>query len=222
MLSLRDLDHLAARLHGRRARLYDGARLRALCGLESPAALAKALFPGEETGRAADLQARLAEEFILETREISACLEKAGSRFVEWQAARFRLENLKAAVRGLDSGAAPGEIRRLLARPPAGPEEGYGPGLAVAGTPEALLAALPGGFFKRSLAAAYGAFPGRGTLFFLEAALDRDYLKELSARASALGGQDRDLAAGLCSQETAAFNLALAARGKFFYGLEDK
>lgn len=222
MLRLRDLDHLAARLHGRRARLYDGARLRALCGLDSPAALARTLFPGEEPERAAEFQARLAEKLIFEILEISACLEKAGARFAEWQAAVFRLENLKTAVRGIDSGAAPSETRRLLALLPEGYGEGYGPELAEAGTPEALLAALPDGFFRRSLAAAYAAFPGEGRLFFLEAALDRDYLEEMSARAAALNGQDRDLAAGLCSHEAAAFNLMLAARGKLFYGLEEK
>ncbi len=218
---MKDLDHLAARLHGRRSRLSDGARLRALCGLGSVPVLSKTLFPGEDIDGAAGLQARLAEGFILEAREISACLDEAGARFVEWQAARFQLENLKAALRGILSGAAPEDTRRLLASLRAA-GEGYGPELASARDTEALLAVLPEGFFRRSLAAACASFHGSAALFFIEAALDRDYLKEMYGRTRGLGGSDRAFAAALCAQETGVFNLMLAARGKFFYGFENR
>ncbi len=117
MLGIKDPDHLAARLHGRRARLADGARLRALCGLGSQAALARALFPGEKAVSSAQLQGRLTGEFITETMEIAACLEGPWARFAGWQAAWFQLENLKAALRGVFSGCRPDSDKKFASYP---------------------------------------------------------------------------------------------------------
>lgn len=219
MLGLRDLDHLAARLHGRRGRLYDGARLRALFSLGSPGDLAKTIFPAEEINTAAGLERRLIEVYVSEAREISACFVGARRALLEWQAARFQLENLKTVVRGLLSGAGPEGTGGLLIDLPAG--TGYGRELAGLKSREELLAALPEGIFRASLARAFNDYPD-GSVFFIEAALERDYLAELSARVAGLNGRDREAAGPLCAQETAAFNLALAARGKFVYGFGDK
>ncbi len=218
MPGLKDMDYLAARLHGRRARLAEGPRLRALCALGSPAALGEALFPGAGLTAAADIQARLAEEFIKETLEIRACLSGARAAFIEWQAARFQLENLKLIVRALAAGRDPAAAARLLIRLPACP--GYGAELGKAKNFEELLAALPRGVLRGSLQAAYAAPPPAGAPFFYEARLDRDYLREMAARAAALGGEDGELAGLLCAQEAAVFNLELAARGINFHGFE--
>ena len=220
MLLLGDLDYLAARLHGRRGRMAAGPRLRDLCGLGTPAALAEALFPASGITRASGIQARLAEDLVKKTREISRSLSGARAAFIDWQAARFQLENLKVMVRALDAGRDRGEAARLLIRLPA--DMGYGPELAAAKDRAGLLAALPDGRFRASLEKAYAARSGAGALFFYEAALDRDYLAELAARAAALAGVDRDYACRLCAQEEALFNLALASRGRFSYGLDKK
>ena len=218
MLGLKDLDHLAARLHGRRGRLYDGARLRALCSLGSPADLAKIIFPGEGLATAAGLERRLLDAYLSEAREISACFDGARRALLEWQAARFQLENLKTIVRALSSGAE-GTGEQLISLS-AG--TGYGRELAGIKSREELLAALPEGIFRASLARAFDDYPEKGAVFFIEAALERDYLAELSARVAGLNARDREAAGALCAQETAAFNLALAARGKFFYGFVNK
>lgn len=215
---LRDLDSLAARLHGRRSRLAEGPRLAALCSLASPAALGALLFPGDQTLTSGGIQARLISDLAAETLWISACLGGAWGEFARWQAVRFQLENLKTALRGLSSGAARGEVLAALLPLPEG-MDGYGAGLADAKTPEGLLELLPPGLLRDSFAAAY---PFRGETvspFLYEAALDRDYLAELSRRCAALRGPGGELAAALCGEEAAAFNLMLAGRGRFFHGL---
>jgi len=217
---LGDLDYLAARLHGRRGRMACGPRLRDLCGLGTPAALAEALFPASGIISASGIQARLAEDLVKEIRGISRSLSGAQAAFIGWQGARFQLENLKVMVRALDAGRDRGEAARLLTSLPA--DIGYGPELAAAKDRAGLLAALPAGIFRASLAKAYAARTGEGALFFYEAALDRDYLAELAARAAALAGEDRDYACRLCAQEAAVFNLALASRGRFSYSLDRK
>lgn len=217
MLALKDLDHMAARVHGRRGRLYDGARLRALCSAGSVGELARTLFPGDKLNAAAGLEKKLAEVFVSETREFAACFGGARASLLEWQAARFQLENLKTMARAIAAGADEKETGVLLLELPAG-MEGYGRELAGLKSLADLASALPEGIFRDSLAWALADYPGKAAVFFLEAALERDYLAELAARAGGLNAGDRETAGALSAQEISSFNLALALRGKFLYG----
>ena len=216
MLALRDLDALAARLHGRRSRLADGARLAALCALGSPAALAAELYPGEEFASAAGLQGRLAAGFAAEADEIAACLGGPWREYAALQAGVFRLWNLKTALRGLLAGADRGEIAAALLPLPPGPD-GCGPELAGADGPGGLAALVPAGPFRYSLTQALAGYGPDKPAFFHEAALDRDHLARLAALAAALGPAERS-AGELCAQEAAAFNLMTAAAGRFVHG----
>lgn len=213
-----DLDNLSARLHGRRARLAAGERLWSLCALETTGALAAALFPGPAVPGPARLQNRLAENFVHEARELADVLGGARARFVEWAAARLQVENLKVLVRALAAGFPPAAARPLLIPLPGWPEV-YGPA-AEAETPDALVEALPRGVLRDSLRRAYEVYPDRSRSFFYEAALDRDYLGELKVRLAGLSAADREYTSALARQETAVFDLMLAARGRFFYGIE--
>jgi len=221
MIEAGDLDNLSARLHGRRSRLADGERLRSLCALASPAELAGALFPGSGLGYSRQVQARLAEDFVREALELSSALGGARARFIEWTAARLQAENIKVMVRALAAGFPPAISGPLLMRLPAWPGVHYRR-LAEAGTPEALVEVLPQGVLRDSLERAYSVYKDQNSSFFIEAALDRDYLGELQSRLAALPRADREYTAALVRQETSVFDLMLAARGKFFYGLEKK
>lgn len=221
MLVLEDLDNLAARLHGRRSRLAEGPRLAALCALGSPSALAAAVLPGVSAAAPAGLQQHLVAGFIKETGEIAACLGGAWKEFARWQGARFQLENLKTALRGLGAGAGGEALQAALIGLPAG-LAGYGPELAAAATKEALLESLPEGYFRDSLERALPLLADGGSPFLCEAALDRDYLAALSEKCAALGGSAAEIGALLCGQEAAAFNLRLAARGRFFHAFGKK
>lgn len=215
MINQSDLEHLAVRLHGRRSRLADGERLRALCALASPAALADAMFPGAGLARSPEVQRRLAADYINEAREIASALGGARAGFIEWAAARLQTENLKVLIRALAAGSPPAAARQLLLPLPAWPAACVTP--AAAETPAALISALPQGSLRSSLERSYAVYPGRGISFFHEAALDQGYLGELLARLNGLAGADRGYTAPLVGQEIAVFNLMLAARGKFFY-----
>ena len=211
MLALKDLEHLSARLHGRRARLAEGPRLAALCGLGSPAALASALLPGAAAGRDWPLR-ELVPAFVREARWTAACLGGRWGDYAGLQAERFRLMNVRTALRGLAAGAAAGEIAAALIPLPAG--EGCGPELASAGSARALPDLLPPGRLRDGLAA---AVRGGRDVFLAEASLERGLLAEQVSVSSSLGGADGELASGLAAQESAAFNLSVAARGRFFH-----
>jgi vacuolar-type H+-ATPase subunit C/Vma6 len=55
--------------------------------------------------------------------------------------------------------------------------------------------------------------------FFLEAALDSGYLRELATRLTLLSSRDRQEVEGVICQEVDIFHLMLVLRGKFNYGL---
>ena len=218
MIGATDFEYLLARLGGRSALLAEGHRLEALCGLHSPAELGDVLFPGAGLSSAAEIQRRLVADLVGETCEVAAGLTGIRARLAWWLAARYQLTNLKIAVRSLCSGAFAQEARRLLVPlPPA--LEGFGPEMLEDKTPEMLIATLPLGPLREQLAQAWADHPDRGRPFFLEAALDRAWLKELLARSTAQAAGDRAFATALARQEIAAFDLLLAARGRFFYGL---
>lgn len=212
MLAVKDLDHLAARLHGRRSRLAEGPRLAALCGLGSPAALAAAVLPGAAAAAPAEIQRGLARVFVLEARWIAGCLGGDWGACAGLQADRFCLLNLKTALRGLVSGADRVALAAALSGLP--PGEGCGPELAGAAGPAALPGLLPAGPLRDSLEKALGE--GRD-LFLAEAALDRDHLAAQASFCGRLGGGDGEAAAALAAQEAAAFNLMTAALGRFHH-----
>ena len=219
MLGIKDLDLLCARLHGRRALLPDAARLRALCGLGSPAALASALYPGEGITTAAALQARLVKDYAFEMAELSSALGGARARLLAWLPVCFQAENIKVRARALLSGSDKAAAAQLLLDLPPG-MAAYGPALAAVNDLPGLASALPEGPLRRALERVLAAKPG-GEPFFYEAELDRAYYMELAALAGALGAVDGPYAAGLARQEVAAYNLALAARGRFLYRIDE-
>ncbi len=210
-----DVDYLAARLRGRRSGIFEGARLRGLCGLPSPAALAGELFPGEEVAGAAGIQAALAGRFLAEASWIASMLGGRSAAYADWQAARFALENVKTALRGM---GAPGGMGAAAPAPLPPPWEACGPELASAASPDDLVLLLPPGLFRSSLSRVLADFPG-GNLFLLEAALHRDYLAEALRLAGRPAGPGAAEVVELCAEEARAFNLLTAARGALFHGL---
>lgn len=218
-VKVRDLDYLVARLHARRSRLAEGVRLESLRRLAGFPELADAVYPGVEALTVGDFQARLVEDLASELSELSAHLARARARLIEWIAARFRMENLKVAVRGAVSQAAPEEVRlRLLDLP-----DGGFPGnekLSAARTLDDLIALLPDGVWRDALNEALLLHHDARSPFFCESALERAYFRELVRRANALESGDREAVRPLVRAETDLFHLALALRGRFFYGLE--
>lgn len=80
----------------------------------------------------------------------------------------------------------------------------------------AFAASLPAGPLRKSVQTARG-YPARP--FFMEAALDRGYYRELLARAAALPETDRVVIEPLVLHEAITFQRNLLARGRLNYGL---
>jgi len=218
LIKTRDLDDLSARLHGRRSRLAEGGRLRGLCALESPESLSAAIITGPRLSGSRQVQLRVSGDFYSEVMELASALGNARGRFVEWLAARLEVENLKVVIRGLGAGLSPEKYFPDMIPLP-GRRRNDGP---AAETPEQFVKSMAPGILKRALEEAYLVYPDRSRSFFREAALDRAYLGEMLVRLNALNKADREYSAPLVRHEIAVFNLMLAARGRFFYGLEKK
>ncbi len=213
-----DLDFLAARLHGRRARLADAERLEALCRLRTLPELARAVYPGGVYRSCEALQRRLLEDLVLELTFAASYLEAAGRELLKLMRARFQLENLKLVLRGFVNQL---PLERVTAHLLVLPEA-----LALdvrrllnAGSLEALAARLPAGAPRRALESALHTWRDPPPLFFLEAALDRAHLEALLALSGRLRGGDREVVSPIFDQEACAFLLLLAVRGRFLHGV---
>jgi vacuolar-type H+-ATPase subunit C/Vma6 len=213
--SANDLDYLSALLHGRRSRLAEAQRLQELCRVRTVPELGRALYPQPEFQAAGELQRQLVQDLVGELAQLGAYLTGPGARLLDWLVARFEVENLKVLVRGFIT-RRPLELLHLVSLPkePALPTQA----LASAESWTEFVRLLPNGPLRESLEEA-GDLEGRPKPFFLEAALDRGYFRELLARAERVFGEDQKVVRDLVFQEVDMFNLMLVVRGKFHYGL---
>ncbi|MDE3068272.1 MAG: V-type ATPase subunit [Verrucomicrobiota bacterium] len=212
-----DLDYLTARLHARRSRMAEGARLDPLCRIPSVPEFCHALFPGAEMP-VADAQRRLVLDLI---RELSACLahvDAEGNALVGWMLVRFQVENAKVLLRGFLNHS-PWEALQphLVSLPPE--LELDAPALARVESIEEFIGHLPAGAPRSRLGQAASRQRNDLRPFFLEAALDSGYLHELLARAERIGGEKGQVIQALVFQEAGMFQLMLGVRGRFHYGL---
>jgi vacuolar-type H+-ATPase subunit C/Vma6 len=213
-----DLDYLAARLHGRRSRLAEAERLDELCRLRSIPELASALYPEREFQTTVDLQRQLVQDLAGEMSELVAHLTGGGARLLDWMVARFQVENLKILVRGLATRTPLDLLQSHLVSLPK--ELGLNVrALATAGSLDEFIRLLPVGPLRESLEEAAGSYGGQTKPFFLEAALDRGYFRELLARVDRLAGEDKEVIQAMVFQEVDIFHLMLVTRGRFHYGL---
>ena len=218
----KDLDFLAAKLHGWRSRLAEGARLDDLCRIRTVAELARQIVPEGAFRQAAPFQRHLIESHVRELAQLAAGVDGPGGAFLCWQRTRFLVENLKVLARGAARGMTLDSlVPRLIALPddlaldlasyadPVG-----GPLLAR------LQCFLPSGAPLRTALEQDGeAFREATEPFLAEAALDHAYLRLLLRHAAAIGGEDGAGVRRLAGHEAGIFNMMLAIRGRHHYRL---
>ena len=216
--AIRDIDFLAARLHGRRSTLAEGARLDELCRLHTVGELCRALGIDIGPVAAADaFQRRVLADYAEELDALAASVPAEYAAFFEWQRYRFHVENVKVILRGLWAKRTVKEINARLVgeslpedfpvadRLPDNPVE------IIRLTDVAPCIAS----VVASAAEAYSRLPN---LFTLESALDAGYLTELMRLSAHCRGDEGGVAA-LAGQETATFLTMLALRGSGNYRL---
>ena len=212
-----DLEFLAALLHGRRARMAEGARLRALCEMRSLREMTSALSgSAAQLESAGALERELVEGLAGELAQLAGELSGAGAQLLEWLLVRFRVENLKLLVRAVMTEVPGAEAREHLVALPKGLTLDL-PTLSKAKSIQELADLMPKGLLRGQLRDAIDLYHEQPRSFFFEAALDVAYFKELFRRLSALSSPDRMLLAPVFEQEVDIFHFMLVTRGKFLY-----
>ncbi len=217
---LKDLDFLAARLHGRRSVLAEGARLDELCRLRTIAELSRELYPAAGLRTARDLQRRMVGDLAREIDDLAGRLKGGGAALLAWQGVRLRLENIKVLARGFATGTPLAQLRAHLIDLPGAILPYDAAALAQAVSFEDFLAALPPGPLREGLEEVRVPYREQPRPFLLEAALDCGYLREKVRLARCLDDEARAEVQNLASQEAGIFHLMLAARGVLHYGLK--
>ncbi len=213
-----DLDYLATRLHGRRARMAEAERVDGLCRLADIPELSRTLYPEAEFRTAVDLQRRLAQDLVDELSGMLKHLEGPGADLLSWMLVRFQVENLKVLLRGQARRMPLAVLERHVLRLPREWALDM-PALAGADSVETFTARLPLGLLRKSLREALDTYREEPRLFFREGALDKSYFQELLARGERIPEDDQALIQSLLRQEVDMFHLALVVRGKFQYGI---
>ena len=216
--AIRDINFLAARLHGRRSALAEGARLDELCRLRTVGELCHALEIEAGSPPTADaFQRRVLADYADELRALAEGVPAEYAAFFEWQRYRFHVENAKVVLRGLWARRPTAEINARLVGESL-PDDFQGPAdlpadpVALARMTDldpCILATVAGA------AEAYARLP---SLFTLESLLDAGYLAELLRRAARCRGDEGGVRA-LAGQEAATFLTMLALRGAGNYRL---
>ena len=217
----KDLDFLAARLHGWRSRLAEGDRLDELCRIRTVGELARRVTPGLAFRHAVHFQRHLIEAHVRELAQLAARVDGAGGAFLCWQRVRFQAENLKVIARGLANRLPLDSVTPHLAVLPGDLALDLAPFAEPGGAPllDRLLRMLPPGALRRALEEAGDRFREATEPFLAETALDRAYLQILLRRAAAVGGEDGAGVVRLARHEAGIFNLMLVIRGGRHYHL---
>jgi vacuolar-type H+-ATPase subunit C/Vma6 len=215
----RDMDYLAARLHGRKSRMAEAERLDSLCRIRGLQEFFHTVLPESQVSGALDFQRLLVYELAGELSGFRAYISGPGVDLIDWMLVRFQMENLKVLIRAfltkvpiedLDGYlvSLPGELTLDIR------------GLAAVEFPEGFVRLFPKkGILRENMEKALEIYRDNPRPFFFEAALDRSYFQGLIFRTEKLPGEDREIITPMVYQEVDIFHLMLAARGKFHYGL---
>lgn len=217
LLPHNDVDYLGALAHARYSRMCSGVRLSAISRTTCLPDLVQAVAPGADVVGTTTFQRRMVQDLISELLAFAQSLTGPRRAFLEWLTARFEVENLKVLGRGLDQGIPPQELQPYLLRLP-WQSPRLVRKLVSAKSRRDLLERLPNAVSRawlpeRKLTAVLS------DPFQFESLLDRVYLLELLRRTIRVPATERVQVEPLVFQEVGIFNLMMALRGRFHYGL---
>ena len=214
----KDLDYLAATLHGRRSRMAEGGQLESLLSLKTLPDLGRSLALPPPSQTATEIQHHLVQALATEILSLTQHLSGEESDWVGWAGIRFHLENLKVLVRATLSGQPPESTLTHWLDLPGGITLDSAKALA-AHPLDSLAARYSNTPLGQSLKKAVAAYRDPPNAFLVEAALDHDYFQELLGRTNRLPGDDRKTIRTLVIHEVDSFHRLLALRGRFHYNL---
>ncbi len=217
--AIRDIDFLAARLHGRRSTLAEGGRLDDLCRLHTVGELCRAVGVDLGPQPSADaFQRHVLADYADELKTLAESVPAEYAAFFEWQRYRFHVENAKVVLRGLWAKKSADEINARMIGESLPP--GFHTADALPDDPAEIARLVDvAPCLADTVAALSEVYVLLPSLFTLETALDTGYFSELMRRASQCRGDEGGVGA-LARQETATFLTMLALRGAGNYRLQ--
>jgi len=209
-------EFLNAKLRGRRARLYEGNRLRDLTDLDNIQDLAYELFPGEDLATQMDLERHLTAECARELGRFAPYLTGAYGALYDALLSGFAVENLKVLLRLLGR-----EDARLLADrhtvPLPSRLELPVDGLLSSRGEEEFAARIPLPTVRSAVQDALGLSEETGRGAFLEMAMDRGRWDAVGAALDGLPGAVRDACLPPIASESDALRLVGVLRAAIAY-----
>lgn len=220
MITPVDFSFVSAKLHGMRAKLYEGARLDALTGLRSPFEMMTAVLPSTDVRDRMDFERKLVEKHVRDLERIRTLLDGANRRLFDWQIERYRLENVKVLLRAWKTRESVGDVRALLV---ALPDDYALPVDAIMAAPGLtdVMWLLPGETYVSGVKRGAVQFHDTNKLFFIEAGLDGAYFEELARRVGALQSADRAEVEDLVRLEILIYDALFVARARLHHNLSD-
>jgi vacuolar-type H+-ATPase subunit C/Vma6 len=220
MITPVDFSFVSAKLHGMRAKLYEGARLDALTTLRTPFEMMTAVLPATDVRDRRDFERNLVEQHVRDLDRIRTLLDGANRRLFDWQLERYRLENVKVLLRAWKTRETGVDVRALLV---ALPDDYALPVDAILTAPGLtdVMWLLPGEAYVEGVKRGAVQFHDTNKLFFIEAGLDGAHFEELARRAAALKSADRAEVEELVRLEITIYDALFVARGRLHHNLSD-
>ncbi|HOX39978.1 MAG TPA: V-type ATPase subunit [Candidatus Brocadiia bacterium] len=210
--------YVAAKLHARRARIFEYARLRDLASCTSLKELSTRLGADSSLADHVDFESWLMERHVNDFGSIRDILSEGQSQLANILLQRYQIENLKACIRYIINGRDRREMRRHLVPLPEHMEK------EIAAALEAQdLETLPWQIANPGLRNALGKglvlYKKRKQNFFLEAALDSFYYARLIAVGTEKKTTLGELGAKLVYHDVNIYGVLLTLRGCLNYGV---
>ena len=214
-----NVDIIHAKVHARRAAMYEKDRLGRLCDLRSFANLVAEFFPEEGIEDHRQLQKRLTEDHLSQLTWIPDHLGGRPHELFMWLLRRYQIENLKVIFRGFHARRGAQEVSRHLISTPdalALPAQR----MLSASAADELAEMVPGKAGKKIEAAALAgaaAYKKKAEPFFFEAALDGFFYSRLLQLAGEQSIDDLTCCLPLLALDANCYLIILVIRARFNY-----
>lgn len=214
----KDLDYVAANLHGRRNRMAEGGRLDSLLSLKTLPELGQHLAVPLPDQTAIGIQQHLVQNLATEIPRLTPYLTEVESDWVSWTEIRFHLENLKMLIRAILSHQPPEQSLTHWLDLDGGITLDAARAIATSSL-DTLATQYRDSPLGKSLKTTVATYRDPPRLFLIESALDRDYFIGLLERTDRLSDDDRKQIRNLVVHEVDTFLRLLALRGRIHYDL---
>ena len=211
-----NVDIIHAKVHARRAAMYEKERLARLCGLRSFPSLVAEVFPEEGIEDHRQFQKRLTEDHLSQLTWIPDHLGGHPHALFTWMLRRHQIENLKVIFRGFHARRGAQEVARHLISTP---EELALPAqqMLSASTAAELAELVPGKQLKAAALAGAAVYKKKAEPFFFEAALDGFFYSRLLQLAGEPSMEDLTCCLPMLALDANSYLIILVLRARFNY-----